>query len=91
MIIRSDGERKQALRWLLADALAPVLGVCSTFFYSIPREALDIVLSVFCGCFIYIGASDLLPESHHAHPKLLTTVMTLLGMALLYAVVQIAW
>jgi zinc transporter ZupT len=90
MIVRSGGERRQALRWLLADALAPVLGVCSTFFYSIPKEALSIVLSIFCGCFIYIGASDLLPESHHAHPKTFTTVMTLLGMAVLYAVIQIA-
>jgi zinc transporter ZupT len=90
MIIRSGGERKQALQWLIADALAPVLGVYSTFFYSIPRDALGIVLSVFCGCFIYIGASDLLPESHHAHPKTLTTLMTLLGMATLYSVIQIA-
>ena len=90
MIIRSGGERKQALRWLITDALAPVLGVCTTFFYSIPKEALSIVLSVFCGCFIYIGASDLLPESHHAHPKTLTTFMTLLGMAVLYIVIQIA-
>ena len=90
MIIRSSGERRQALRWLFADALAPLLGVCSTFFYSIPKEALSIVLGVFCGCFIYIGASDLLLESHHAHPKTLTTFMTLLGMVLLYAVIQIA-
>ena len=90
MIVRSGGERRQALRWLLADSLAPVLGVCSTFFYSIPKEALAIVLSVFCGCFIYIGASDLLPESHHAHPKTLTTFMTLLGMVVLYVVIQIA-
>ncbi len=90
MIIRSSGERRQALRWLIADALAPVLGVCSTFFYSIPKGALGIVLSIFCGCFIYIGASDLLPESHHAHPKTLTTFMTLLGMAVLYTVIQIA-
>jgi len=90
MIIRSGGERRQALRWLFADALAPLLGVCSTFFYSIPKEALSIVLGVFCGCFIYIGASDLLPESHHAHPKTLTTFMTLLGMVVLYVVIQIA-
>ena len=90
MIIRSGGERRQALRWLIADAFAPVLGVCTTFFYSIPKDALSVVLSIFCGCFIYIGASDLLPESHHAHPKALTTFTTLLGMAMLYAVIQIA-
>ncbi len=90
MIVRSSGERKQALRWLIADAITPVLGVCSTFFYSIPKDALGVVLSVFCGCFIYIGASDLLPESHHSHPKTLTTLMTPLGMATIYSVIQIA-
>jgi ZIP family zinc transporter len=90
MIIRSGGEGRHALRWIIADALAPVLKVCSTFFYSILKEALGIVLSVFCGCFIYIGANNLLPESHDAQPKTFTTLMTLLGMAILYAVIQIA-
>ena len=27
------------------------------------------LLAVFCGFFVYIGASDLIPESYHAHPK----------------------
>jgi zinc transporter ZupT len=90
IIVRSGGERSQALRWLIVDALAPVIGISTTFFYSIPRDTLGIVLGVFCGCFIYIGASDLLPESHHAHPKQLTTFTTLLGMGVLYCVIQIA-
>ncbi len=90
MIIRNSGNRIQAFRWLLIDAVAPVLGIISTFFYSIPKNALGVTLGIFCGCFIYIGASDLLPESHHAHPKTFTTLMTLLGMSLLYVVVQIA-
>jgi hypothetical protein len=37
-----------------------------------------------------VGASDLIPESHHAHPKLLTTVMTLLGAAVIYLAVMLA-
>ena len=48
--------------------------------------ALPIVLAIFSAFFLYIGASDLLPESHHAHPKFLTTAMTVLGAALVYAV-----
>jgi len=89
MIVRNKGERLQALRWLTIDAFAPLIGICTTFFFSIPKNTLGIVLGVFCGCFIYIGASDLLPESHHAHPKTLTTLMTFLGMALMYVVIQI--
>lgn len=90
MIIRGGGEYRQAQRWLTIDALAPVVGISTTYFYSIPKDTLGIVLGIFCGCFLYIGASDLLPESHHAHPKILTTVMTIIGMALMYSVIQIA-
>jgi hypothetical protein len=42
------------------------------------------------GFFLYVGASDLTPESHHAHLQALTTVMTLLGAASLYAVARLA-
>jgi hypothetical protein len=32
----------------------------------------------------------LIPESYHAHPKFLTTVMTLAGAAVIYAAVALA-
>ena len=64
------------------------LSDCALF--RLPEEGLSIVLAVFSGFFLYIGASDLIPESHHAHPKFLTTVMTLLGAAVLYAAIHLA-
>ncbi|HEU0080711.1 MAG TPA: ZIP family metal transporter [Candidatus Paceibacterota bacterium] len=90
MILRHGGDRKQALRWLMIDALAPVAGIASTFLVAIPAAATGIVLSVFCGFFLYIGASDLLPESHHAHPTRWTTFATILGMAVIYLAVRFA-
>jgi zinc transporter ZupT len=45
---------------------------------------------MFSGFFLYIGASDLLPESHHAHPRFLTTVATLLGAGTLLFATQFA-
>jgi ZIP family zinc transporter len=39
---------------------------------------------------LYIGASDLLPESHHAHPKFLTTAVTVLGAGFIYVVIRLA-
>src|SRR5258707_227473 len=51
----------------------------------LPCAAFGPVLAVFAGLFLYLGASDLVPESHHAHPKFLTTAMTVLGAALVYA------
>lgn len=90
MIIKNNGSRTEAFRWLLADALAPVLGVASTIFFSLPESTLSLMLATFTGFFLYIGASDLLPESHHAHPTLWTTTMTVLGVAVLYVVIKLA-
>ncbi|MES2134679.1 MAG: ZIP family metal transporter [Patescibacteria group bacterium] len=90
MILKNKGEKKLAFRWLIVDALAPVLGATSTLFFTLPESALAVILSVFCGFFLYIGASDLIPESHHGHPKFLTTAMTLLGMGVLYVAIKFA-
>lgn len=90
VILKNKGKDKKAFLWLLVDALAPVLGVLSTLFFTLPESALGIILAIFCGFFIYIGASDLLPESHHKHPTFLTTVMTILGMVVLYTAVKLA-
>lgn len=90
MIFRNNGSKKRALRWLFVDALAPVLGAASTLFFTLPEQSLSIILALFTGFFLYIGASDLVPESHHAHPQLLTTVMTVLGILTLYGIIQLA-
>lgn len=89
-ILRNKGDAKQARRWLLIDATAPVLGILSANLISITDAQLGILLALFCGFFLYIGASDLVPESHHRHPQLSTSVMTILGATLIYAVVHFA-
>ncbi len=86
----NTSQRKSAFRWLLVDALAPVLGAASTLLYTVPEQTLGIILATFTGFFLYIGASELLPESHHAHPTKLTTGMTILGMLVLYIAIRIA-
>jgi ZIP family zinc transporter len=90
LVLKNGGDRRQALRWLLTDAIAPVAGAATSLAVSLPHIAVSILLGFFSGFFLYIGASDLLPESFHAHPKFLTTVMTLLGAALLFAVTRLA-
>lgn len=90
LVLKNGGSWKQACRWLLVDALAPVLGAASTLFFSIPSAALGLVLAVFVGTFLYLGASDLIPESHHRHPRALTTIMTLLGAGVLYVIIHLA-
>jgi len=88
-ILRGHGTWRMALRWLFVDAIAPVLGAASTLLFRIPESDIGVVLAVFAGCFIYLGATDLIPESQHAHPRAATTLMTLLGAGVLYAAVRL--
>lgn len=90
LILRNGGSWKRAFNWLLIDAAAPVLGAASTLLFRIPESAIGLVLAIFVGTFLYLSASDLIPESHHRHPRALTTVMTLLGALVLYVVIHIA-
>ncbi|MCX6806668.1 MAG: ZIP family metal transporter, partial [Candidatus Berkelbacteria bacterium] len=90
MILKNEGNRVQAYRWLMVDALAPALGVISTLFFAVPEPTLGLILAVFTGLFFYIGASDLIPESHHRHPTIWTTVMTVLGIVVLYSAIRLA-
>ena len=89
IVLKNGGGRRQAFRWLLADASAPVVGVASTSFFTLPGSAFGTALALFAGFFLYIGASDLIPESYHAHPKFLTTAMTLAGAGVLYLAIAL--
>ncbi|CAN5681879.1 ZIP family metal transporter [soil metagenome] len=90
LVLKNGGSRALAFRWLLIDAIAPVLGVLATFFIHVGEGVLSLILATFAGFFLYIGASDLLPESHHSHPKALTTILTLLGALVLYVAIHLA-
>ena len=89
-IFKNGLSHRRAFYWLIADAVAPVLGVLATLFFTVNQQGLSMILALFAGCFLYIGASDLIPESHHAHPKFLTTLMTLVGAGVLYGAIQLA-
>jgi zinc transporter ZupT len=90
LILKNGGTRWQAMKWLAIDAVAPVLGVLATLFFTVPPEELGLLLALFAGFFLYIGASDLIPESHHAHPNRITTVTTALGAAVIYFAIRLA-
>lgn len=90
LVLKNSGTRAQAFNWLLVDAIAPVLGVVSTLFFSVSESTLGIILAIFSGFFLYIGASDLLPESHHNHPTMWTTFATVLGIVVLYGAIRLA-
>ncbi len=90
LVVKNGGSRGHAFGWLALDAVAPVLGAATSLLLRFSDHDLAQLLALFGGFFLYIGASDLLPESFHAHPKTLTTLMTLLGAIFLYTVVRLA-
>lgn len=90
MILKNSGEKMKAVKWLIVDAIAPVLGICATLLFSLSETSLGTLLALFSGFFLYIGASDLLPESHHSHPTIWTTVLTVLGMVVIYTAIRLA-
>ncbi|HEY1900493.1 MAG TPA: ZIP family metal transporter [Steroidobacteraceae bacterium] len=90
VVLRNGGDRRGAFRWLVVDAVAPVVGALTSMALTIPTQGLATVLALFSGFFLYVGGSDLLPESHHAHPRLLTTFATVAGAVCLYVVAQVA-
>ncbi len=89
IIRRHGGGKKEAVKWLALDALAPLAGVMSTFLFTVSESTLGFVLALFAGFFLYLGASDLLPESHHGHKTHWTTVMTIFGVMAIYFMVGI--
>lgn len=89
MILKNGGTRPKAFSWLMVDAIAPVLGIIVTLFFTVHAQNLALIIALFAGFFLYIGASDLIPESHHAHPKFLTTAMTVIGAGVLYVAIHL--
>jgi zinc transporter ZupT len=89
IVLKNQGNKSQGMHWLLLDAVAPVIGVAATYFFSLRGASFGTVLGLLAGFFLYIGASDLIPESYHAHPKFLTTAMTLAGAAVLYLAIAL--
>jgi ZIP family zinc transporter len=84
------GSRGAARRWLPADAAAPLAGVALSRFFILQRDALAGVLALFAGAFLYIGASELLPQSYRRHPRPWTTLSTGLGLGMIWLVVRLA-
>jgi ZIP family zinc transporter len=82
--------RPWARRWLLADAAAPLVGIFLSRLVTVSQSTLGLALGAFAGFFLCIGASELIPASHQRHPKVWTTLSTVIGCAVIWAVVRLA-
>ena len=75
-----------SLAWLSVNALVPILGALSAFAFTLSNGALALLLAFFSGLFLYIGASDLLPEAHRLSTSLATLLATAGGIAFVFFV-----
>lgn len=88
-VLRQSGDRAAAIRWLAADAVAPLLGATVGTALSIGTTGLGVMLALYAGFFLSMGATDLLPEAH-AHPSWRRIGLTVAGVAATGGVVWIA-
>jgi zinc transporter ZupT len=84
VMLNSGNSLKNSMRMLFLDAVAPILGVVVTLFFEMPQYYIVLLLPFFAGSFLYLGASDLLPEAHERNPQILTVVSCIAGFALIF-------
>ena len=86
LMITHKNSNKKSLYLLLMDAIAPILGTISTFFFKIETNMLIVYLGFFTGFLLYISASDLLPEAHSKHSSYKLIGLTIIGVAFIFFV-----
>jgi ZIP family zinc transporter len=88
-VLSQSGERRQAVRWLTADSLAPLLGATVGVFITVSNHTLGQLLALYAGFFLYMGATDLLPQAHE-HPSGKRVALTALGFAVTFLIARAA-
>ena len=88
-ILSQSDDRRKAVRWLAVDALAPLLGAIVGASLSISEYALGHLLALYAGFFLFMGATDLLPEAHQ-HPSRLRVALTAAGFGAIFLISTLA-
>lgn len=89
LLLADKIRRDKIKKWLLLASLAPALGYLISKTIALAPNKLGIVLGLFAGLFMYLGASDLIPESHHKHSTTWTTISTIAGIFIIYLLTRI--
>lgn len=90
ILLANDAPRSKAFGWLIADALAPVVGALATFALTIEGPVLGALLGTFVGFFLYVGAAELLPEAHRKERGGRVMLATLAGMVFMSLITRAA-
>jgi ZIP family zinc transporter len=84
-VLSQSQNRPQAIRWLVVDAVAPLIGATVGALLNVSDTTLGYLLSFYAGFFLYMGATDLLPEAHE-HASWSRVGLTLLGFGLIFGI-----
>jgi len=85
-MLNHKNTEKRAKKFLLLDALAPVLGAAATLFFQVSAYWLTLYLGFFAGFLLYIGASDILPEAHSQKSSYQLIGLTVLGAVFIFVI-----
>lgn len=88
VLLADKFNKSKIYRWLILASLAPIFGLALSWLISPDANQLGLLVGFFAGLFIYLGASDLIPESHHKHPAAWTTIATILGIIFIYLLTE---
>lgn len=77
-------------RWLLINAAAPLAGVALGQMLRVDATQLGILLALFAGGFLYIGASELVPRSRIGAAGPASGLASLVGIGMMAGVVHLA-
>ncbi len=84
VMLNSGNSLKSSLRMLILDAIAPVLGAAVSLFITLLDQYLAYLLAFFAGGFLYLGASDLLPEAHEETSPAIAFGISLIGFIVIF-------
>jgi len=84
LLMASRTPIREAYRWVAIVAIAPVLGVLLGVVVAVPDQVLGVMLAIFAGFFLYVGAAELLPEAHRSDRSRWVVLATLGGVVAIY-------
>ncbi|HPF95712.1 MAG: ZIP family metal transporter [Candidatus Magasanikbacteria bacterium] len=87
-MVRHGNSKKQTVLFLVATAVAPLLGGVLSMVVHVPDVILPVVLGWFAGVLLYIAAADVLPEAHAKHSGWKTIAMTAVGVIVSFLIIM---
>ena len=89
VLVANDASRRVAFRWLVVDAVAPMIGALVAFALTIEGPVLGALLGIFVGFFLYVGGAELLPEAHRKERSGWVMIATVIGACFIYGATRL--